>query len=107
MTDPELYAIVLGRIIRHWRVKERVSQRDLCSRTNLSQSALSRFENGDACPTLVELRGLAIAIDTDELAFVIALRAIFDSTPLLRAAGSARHARALVDCELLAAEVPT
>jgi transcriptional regulator with XRE-family HTH domain len=61
MDGRRAYAAVTGQVILRLR-SGKFSQETLASRAGLSQSALSRFENGQSLPDAHELRALAIAL---------------------------------------------
>lgn len=61
--DRELYAVVVGKLIQRARVALKLNQAALAARAELSQSALSRFENGQSMPDFFETRRLAIALE--------------------------------------------
>jgi len=62
MDERHAYATVTGKLILGLRVLRGLNQGVLASRAGLSQSALSRFENGQTLPDAYELRSLAIAL---------------------------------------------
>jgi transcriptional regulator with XRE-family HTH domain len=61
MDERTAYAAVAGQLIQKLRTG-RLSQEALATRAGLSQSALSRFENGQTMPDLYEVRSLARAL---------------------------------------------
>lgn len=62
MDERHAYAAVTGQVILQLRTG-RMSQEALARKARLSQSALSRFENGQTLPDIYELRALAQALD--------------------------------------------
>jgi transcriptional regulator with XRE-family HTH domain len=62
MDERDAYAAVAGQVILQLR-KGRMSQEALAKKAQLSQSALSRFENGQTLPDVYELRALASALE--------------------------------------------
>lgn len=60
MEERGAYAMVAGQVIQ--RLRGNTSQAVLAVKAGLSQSALSRFENGQSTPDLYELRRLAHAL---------------------------------------------
>jgi transcriptional regulator with XRE-family HTH domain len=61
MDERRAYAAVTGQLVMRLR-SGRMSQETLAANAGLSQSALSRFENGQTLPDAYELRGLAVAL---------------------------------------------
>jgi ribosome-binding protein aMBF1 (putative translation factor) len=47
------------------RIKEGLTQKQLAKKLGTKQSAISRFESGNGNPTLLFLRNLATALDTE------------------------------------------
>lgn len=60
MEDRLAYATVVGQVVQ--RLRGRTSQEALALRAGLSQSALSRFENGQSMPDMYEVRRLSSAL---------------------------------------------
>lgn len=56
------YAAVIGKLVLRLRSMRGLSQGQLATAAGLSQSALSRFENGQTLPDAYELRALANAL---------------------------------------------
>jgi transcriptional regulator with XRE-family HTH domain len=71
MEERLAYATVVGQVVQ--RLRGRVSQETLAQKAGLSQSALSRFENGQSLPDAYELRRLASALGktTSELSTLV------------------------------------
>src|SRR5262245_10640464 len=71
MEERLAYATVVGQVVQ--RLRARINQETLAQRAGLSQSALSRFENGQSLPDAYELRRLASALGktTSELSTLI------------------------------------
>jgi len=63
MEERRAYAAVAGQMILQLRNARRLSQEGLAKKAQLSQSSLSRFENGQTLPDAYELRMLAAALD--------------------------------------------
>lgn len=78
--ERQVYAAVVGRLIQRARTKTGARQEDLALRAGLSQSSLSRFENGQSLPDLYELRGLARALDEEPDEFVARSERAFELT---------------------------
>lgn len=74
------YAVVIGKLILKLRNDRRMNQEKLAERAGLSQSALSRFENGQTLPDAFELRALAKAFDDKPDLFVAKLERAFERT---------------------------
>lgn len=68
MDERSVYAAVVGQLIQ--RLRGAVSQATLAKRAGLSQSALSRFENGQSMPDIHETRRLAGALGRSPADFV-------------------------------------
>lgn len=62
MIDRTLYRAVVGVVLEHRRFA--VTQASIAKRAGLSQSALSRFEQGQTTPDAAELADLAQALET-------------------------------------------
>ena len=62
MDDRAAYAAVIGKLILTLRTMRGMNQESLAVRASLSQSALSRFENGQTLPDAFELRKVAEAL---------------------------------------------
>ena len=69
MDERAAFAVVVGQLIQRLRGRA-TSQQTLAAKAGLSQSALSRFENGQSVPDLYETRRLAIALGQKPEAFV-------------------------------------
>lgn len=78
--ERQVYAAVVGRLIQRSRAKLNERQEDLATRAGLSQSALSRFENGQSLPDLFELRALARALEEEPEEFVAKTERAFTLT---------------------------
>ena len=61
MDDRLKYAAVTGKVIATLRAAKLLNQQALATLAGLSQSSLSRFENGQSLPDAYELRALARA----------------------------------------------
>lgn len=70
-TGEQLYMLTCGRILRALRRQAGRTQAEISMRTEISQSALSRYENGDGSPTLWQWYLLAKAIETIDAPEVI------------------------------------
>lgn len=60
----------LPRQIKDWRKRNYISQRDLASRLNVSQQAVSRWENGSDTPSANVLRRLIDLMTADDELFI-------------------------------------
>lgn len=71
MEERLAYATVVGQVVQ--RLRARINQETLAQKAGLSQSTLSRFENGQSLPDAYELRRLASALGktTSELSTLI------------------------------------
>jgi transcriptional regulator with XRE-family HTH domain len=69
MDERAAFAVVIGRLIQRLR-SGGTSQQALAIKAGLSQSALSRFENGQSVPDLYETRRLAMALGYKPEAFM-------------------------------------
>ena len=56
MTERERYFVVVGTLLRLLRERAGLSQGKLATCMDSSQPSLSRYERGDDCPTLWQLR---------------------------------------------------
>ena len=61
MDERQAYAAVVGQLVARLR-QGRMSQAALAAKAGLSQSALSRFEQGQTLPDAYELRRIAMAL---------------------------------------------
>lgn len=64
--EPKSLRQRLGVELRRLRILAGLSQRDMAARANLSQSKVSRIENGDAVPTLPQVKAWAAAAGASE-----------------------------------------
>src|SRR6185295_16730489 len=72
------YASVTGQLIL--RLRGRMSQETLATQARLSQSALSRFENGQTLPDIYELRALAAELGQTPHQFIEKIEDAFART---------------------------
>ena len=61
---------VIGEMLRHLRVAQRVSQSRIAEALNLPQTVISRIERGERHVTLRELRLVCALLDKSPLDFV-------------------------------------
>ena len=80
MEERQAYATVTGQVILQLRAMRGLSQETLASHATLSQSALSRFENGQTLPDAYELRVLASALGLTPVKFTERIEEAFART---------------------------
>ena len=63
MSDIQLNALVVGRVIASFRVRKGLTQEVLSGLSNIGRSHLSSIENGERKPTLETLYRISCALD--------------------------------------------
>ena len=73
MTERERYRVIFGALLRLLRERADLSQAELAVRMDSSQPSLSRYERGDDCPTLWQLRlaGQALGVSLGQVLEVV------------------------------------
>lgn len=108
MTDDDLFSIALGRLLCWARERREITQRELCCRSNVPQSTLSRIELGGSDAKLVTMRSLVAGLFGTKLSvgeFLDDVERVFARGDL-RAATNHNHACAIVDAFLFSEPDP-
>ena len=80
MDERNAYAAVIGKLLQQLRTMRGMHQGQLAAGARLSQSALSRFENGQTLPDAYELRALAVALNYKPADFIARIEEAFNRT---------------------------
>lgn len=65
LSDTDLRRMILGKRLRHFRVRSGLTLEELSARTDVGTSQISLFENGKREPRLSHLQNFATAFDVD------------------------------------------